>query len=409
MNKIFLGNNYLKRCFFIIFVFCAFFLPITTQAVGDKGCCIKDTTKKTEDKNNCEQNAIKINCSAPNKFFIDDDPQCGTPIAMSYCGNPSKENDLGCCVKDTTDSKNFGSSNCQSNQKRSACSGKLFEASEPDCSGSVSKYCNAENKQQAASHDGLVPCGGPTDPCTICHLIVGIGKLVDYGKSIVVTIAIVAIFIAGIMYMVSTGNEQLISKAKSFLGASLIGFAAVLAAWLIVDVTILWIANADPQLKIGVTSWHTFECDTSSSALSGNGRNVGIGPTTPASPGTGGNCAGLPTQPNIDKQCKDASAELNTLLSCIQKKLGNRVTVSSISDGNGGLTCYEDHPTWPQCTQPVQSNCCYHSKGSLHYNKNGSRAADLVGSGASNSEISSAVTSCNGKALNEGNHIHASI
>lgn len=263
------------------------------------------------------------------------------------------------------------------------------------------------NPATESARTGIVPCGGTSDPCTLCHLIIGIWNLIEWGKNILVTVAIVAIFISGIMYTISTGNEKLITQAKAFLTASLVGFAITLAAWLIVDVAITWVANAKPDLDIEKTSWHTFTCDTTSSALSGSGTTTGGAITTSA--GAGGNCGGLSTQSGIDKQCGDASSELNTLLNCIQGELGSKVTVSSVSDGNGGLTCYEDHPTWSQCRANVQSSCCYHSKGSLHYASGGSKAADFVGNGASNSEISSAIQTCRGSALNEGNHVHGSI
>jgi hypothetical protein len=283
-----------------------------------------------------------------------------------------------------------------------------------------------------ATSAGIVPCGGATDPCTLCHLIIGIKNLIEWGKNILIVVTIVAIFISGIIYIVSTGSEKMITKAKELFTASLIGFAVTLGAWLIVNVTILWVANANPQLNIGVTSWNTFSCNTESSALAGSG-GVGVtkaeceawceqgggtpeyitqckqGCTTGANTGAGGNCAGLPTQANINKQCVDASPKLNTLLSCVQGKLGSRVTISSISDGNGGLTCYKDHPMWVQCSASMSSGCCFHARNSLHYAQGGSQAVDFVRSGATNSEISSAITACNGKPLDEGNHVHGGI
>ena len=113
---------------------------------------------------------------------------------------------------------------------------------------------------------GIVPCGGESDPCTLCHLIVGISNLVNWGKNILVTVTIVGIFISGIIYVVSSGNEKMIARAKSFLSASLVGFSVTLAAWLIVNVTIFWVANAKSDLNIGITNWYTFTCDTTSSA-----------------------------------------------------------------------------------------------------------------------------------------------
>lgn len=124
---------------------------------------------------------------------------------------------------------------------------------------------------------GIVPCGeASTGPCTICHLIIGFHNLIEWGKDVLVTATVVAIFISGIIYVVSTGNEKMITKAKGYLTASLVGFAITLAAWLIVDVTIYWVANANPGLGIGVISWNSFTCDTTSTALTGGGLGVGI-------------------------------------------------------------------------------------------------------------------------------------
>nr|HPN96907.1 hypothetical protein [Candidatus Moranbacteria bacterium] len=116
---------------------------------------------------------------------------------------------------------------------------------------------------------GIVPCGkGDSDPCTLCHLIIGIQNLVNWGTGILVTLAILGIVIAGIIYIISTGNEKMMSSAKSALRASLVGFAVFLAAWLIVNSVIYWILSAKSDLGVGASGgWSQFKCDTSSSAL----------------------------------------------------------------------------------------------------------------------------------------------
>lgn len=121
----------------------------------------------------------------------------------------------------------------------------------------------------ATSAQGIVPCGhgdSPTDACTLCHLILGIENLVSFGLKILIVVAVVGIFIAGVMYIVSSGNEQLISAAKNFLGASLKGFAIVLMAWFFVNIT-FWIMSVHNDLGIGATNWYTFTCNTQSSAV----------------------------------------------------------------------------------------------------------------------------------------------
>jgi hypothetical protein len=122
------------------------------------------------------------------------------------------------------------------------------------------------SKAEAA---GLVPCGTATSPCTLCHLIIGIKGLIDWGFAILVTASLVAVAIAGVMYTVSSGSEQMMGTAKSFLKSALIGFAIVLAAWLLVNTT-MWLLSIKTDLGIGKTSgWAKFTCDTSSTALTG--------------------------------------------------------------------------------------------------------------------------------------------
>ncbi len=90
----------------------------------------------------------------------------------------------------------------------------------------------------------------------------------------VVTLALVAIFFAGVMYIVSTGDENMMTKAKGFLKVGLIGFSVVIGAWLIVNVA-MWILGAREgsdeggTLGIKIESWHTFTCDTKSSQGTG--------------------------------------------------------------------------------------------------------------------------------------------
>lgn len=106
---------------------------------------------------------------------------------------------------------------------------------------------------------GLIPCGGPTDPCTLCHLIVGIHGLVQYGIGIITAICFAAIFFAGVMYIISVGDEGMMKSAKSFLSSALIGFAVVMSAWLIVTV-VIWVLAARPSSGITGKGWATFSC-----------------------------------------------------------------------------------------------------------------------------------------------------
>ncbi|MFZ2975163.1 MAG: hypothetical protein WA055_00855 [Candidatus Moraniibacteriota bacterium] len=133
-----------------------------------------------------------------------------------------------------------------------------------------------------SAHAGLVPCGSskndPLTPnvdesqiCTLCHLIIGIKGIIDFGLKLLITVAAVGIFIAGVMYIISAGNEGMMTNAKAFLTASLTGFTIVLMAWFFVN-AVMWILSADPEsitdnkATLERKAWNKFECSTQSSA-----------------------------------------------------------------------------------------------------------------------------------------------
>jgi len=119
--------------------------------------------------------------------------------------------------------------------------------------------------------DQLVPCGSGNDPnnrCTLCHLIIGIHRVLNYGYYVAFVVALACVTFAGIMYLVSTGDEKLMTSAKGFIKSSLIGFAVIFCAWIIVN-SILLFFSTRPGMGIGRTNWYTFECavPTATSAL----------------------------------------------------------------------------------------------------------------------------------------------
>jgi hypothetical protein len=125
-----------------------------------------------------------------------------------------------------------------------------------------------------SANAGVVPCGlneddtsldgDQTVACTLCHLIVGIKNIIDFGLKILVTVAFVGIFIAGVMYIISAGSEEMMKRAKEFLKTSLTGFTLVLCAWLIVNI-VMWVLSTNIT-DMGATNWYTFTCNTQSSA-----------------------------------------------------------------------------------------------------------------------------------------------
>jgi ABC-type nickel/cobalt efflux system permease component RcnA len=114
-----------------------------------------------------------------------------------------------------------------------------------------------------AADTGIVPCGHDK-ACTLCDLITGMKKLFDYGIKIIAVITLACATFAGVMYVVSSGNESTMESAKNFLKASLIGLAVVLCAWVIVNTVITVLmptktaTDAEKFLGTGKTSWYDF-------------------------------------------------------------------------------------------------------------------------------------------------------
>lgn len=252
----------------------------------------------------------------------------------------------------------------------------------------------------------LVPCGtGTNDPCTLCHLIVGVKGLIDWGMAILITLSITAIAIAGVIYVISTGDTGLTSKAKSFVTSVIIGFSLTLCAWLIINV-VLWIFSAQKgsdgyNLGLESKNWYTFTCNTTSSAFAGT--------ATVESPASSFSCDNFTFQTSsIKSQCAngDASSSLQTLMICLKSKLGSAMTVNSISDDAGLQTCTTNY------SQPP----CAHTKGSCHYGGvagGKSEAVDIsTKTGLATSTIIAAANACGAGYYKDesssANHVHVS-
>lgn len=106
--------------------------------------------------------------------------------------------------------------------------------------------------------------GSVTDPCTLCHLFVGIDNIIRWGLKIVAFISTIIIVIAGIMYIVSTGNESMMQAAKKALMYALAGVAIMLLGWVIVHFVIgMVVGNMNGNVNIqggGTTYWGAFSC-----------------------------------------------------------------------------------------------------------------------------------------------------
>jgi hypothetical protein len=127
----------------------------------------------------------------------------------------------------------------------------------------------------------LVPCGRSiddtgtaiveTNPCTICHVVVGGQRIISWGLKIMAVIAITVLFAMAVLYVVSAGDQGRMQTAKGGIWAALIGFTVMLSAWLIVNTVLSILADTDPTSGKPLSDLvqngnFSFTCDTSSNA-----------------------------------------------------------------------------------------------------------------------------------------------
>ena len=96
---------------------------------------------------------------------------------------------------------------------------------------------------------GLVPCGTPKCPCTLCHFFVMIARIITFilGR-IIPALAVLMVAIGGFLYLIAgmEGLPEMKSKANSLFKSIVIGLFIAYGAWLIMGMFFT---------AIGVMSW----------------------------------------------------------------------------------------------------------------------------------------------------------
>ncbi len=88
--------------------------------------------------------------------------------------------------------------------------------------------------------DGLVPCGLPDCPCTLCHFFEMIGNIVDFIQRILAPVLAVLMIVIGGTLMITAyispnaGGENL-TRARSVFKATAIGLVIVWGGWIILN------------------------------------------------------------------------------------------------------------------------------------------------------------------------------
>jgi len=123
-------------------------------------------------------------------------------------------------------------------------------------------------KKVPVTTGGLVPCGREWNdlntpwndkaPCNFCHLVILASLIINFLMELVILISILALVVAGLIYVKTGGDSSLITAAKQNVNKILYGFVIVFIAWAIINLIMILLGFNDP---IGDGSWKIFSCD----------------------------------------------------------------------------------------------------------------------------------------------------
>lgn len=121
----------------------------------------------------------------------------------------------------------------------------------------------------------IVPCGRKCDDgrtgyneelnCTLCHLLIMVKNIFDLLFAWLIIVTLLFITIAGVIYIVSSGNPGMKALAKGTITKTLTGFIVFVLSWLIVYTALVFLSAGSTWGISAGDSWSTFTCDETSS------------------------------------------------------------------------------------------------------------------------------------------------
>jgi hypothetical protein len=179
--------------------------------------------------------------------------------ADAACAGKAK----GADCKLDVDSKSFTPGTCDANQ---TCVANGTTMTTPALPGSSSQITN-DIIPGTTEAGGLVQCGRPgQNMCTLCDLIRGMNIIIHYLMQLAIGVALLAMAIGGVMYIISAGDSGMVGKAKETMKNAAIGFVIIFAGYLIINTTITYLgaktdAKGNATFGMSITSWGNFECN----------------------------------------------------------------------------------------------------------------------------------------------------
>src|SRR3989344_699425 len=105
-----------------------------------------------------------------------------------------------------------------------------------------------------------VECGSSTCPCNFCDLFVTGKNIVNFlWWDVAFPLAILLLVVAAFFFLISGGNPNLHTRAKSIATAAIMGLLITFGSWLVIGTIINFFANSSVQ----PWPWNTPTCTTS--------------------------------------------------------------------------------------------------------------------------------------------------
>ncbi|MDP2637256.1 MAG: hypothetical protein Q8P03_01440 [bacterium] len=118
----------------------------------------------------------------------------------------------------------------------------------------------------AQAAGGLIPCGGPDDPCNLCDLF-GLGtNIINFflfpgstnnGFAIVPLIASFLFVVGGFTMLTAAGSPERTGRGKTILTTTVIGLIIVYASWIFVNTIFQAMGVAE---WAGLGNWWQISC-----------------------------------------------------------------------------------------------------------------------------------------------------
>ncbi|HPI67214.1 MAG TPA: pilin [bacterium] len=276
-----------------------------------------------------------------------------------------------------------------------------------------------------------------TGNCNLCNALELGQKIMRAILGLAGSLALLFFVLAGFKMILSQGNASKFGEAQKMMTTAVVGIFIVLLAWTIVNFVIWALVSGQGTPGAGqifTKPWQTIECNVpagggGSGGADGSGGGGGSG--TPIiytgcisswEVGTPNPCnstpGNFPFKITNSQQKQDASPSLIKFLNNLYSNLlsggvlsPGEITITSVSDSNGIGYCRDSNPFPQPCEEDrVTTNCCWHTKGSCHYRKDGSHAVDirLLGSDTKKTALENAVNFLGGYFKTEGDHYHVS-